>query len=295
MTDEDLRAWVAIDGTRGVGPRAIYRIALGLREAGLRARDLLDLETSPLVARLISFGASSSTAAELADSLASGAPVPSRPEGAEIIHPDRPEYPLERLDPRRPLPALLYATGATALLGQAGVAIVGSREVGPTDVALAGEVAAALAGKGLNIVSGHARGIDHAAHAGAIAGGGTTTAVLAEGIRAFRPRDGVIGDSHSTLIVSQFPPDARWRGHQAMARNATVAALVQAVVVVRSGDSGGTWEMIKHCIRVGLPVVAADGAIPESVPADVKAVPADARSMVDAVVDALQTTELSLF
>lgn len=295
MTDDDLRAWAAIDGTRGVGPRAIYRIAVGLRQAGLRAGDLLDLDRSSLVDRLISFGASSSTATGLADTLASGGTVPSRPDGTEIIHPDRSEYPLERLDPRRPLPALLYAMGATALLDQAGVAIVGSREVGPTDVGLAGEVATALAGKGLNIVSGHARGVDHAAHAGAIAGGGTTTAVLAEGIRAFQPRDGVIGDRHSTLIVSQFPPDARWRGHQAMARNATVAALVQAVVVVRSGDSGGTWEMIKHCTRVGLPVVAAVGAVPEDVPAEVNVVPADASAMVDAVVDALQTSELSLF
>lgn len=295
MTNDDLRAWVAIDGTRGVGPRATYRIAIGLREAGLRAGELLALDNSSLMDRLVSFGASSSTAAELANSLASCGPVPSRPDGAEIIHPDRSEYPLERLDPRRPLPALLYAMGALPLLDQAGVAIVGSREVGQTDVALAGEVAAALAGKGLNIVSGHAKGIDHAAHAGAIAGGGTTTAVLAEGIRAFRPRDGVVGDSHSTLIISQFPPDAPWRGHQAMARNATVAALVQAVVVVRSGDSGGTWEMIKHCIRVGLPVVAADAAIPEGVPTEVNAVPAEAGALIDAVVDALQTTELSLF
>lgn len=296
MTDESLRAWAAITATRGIGPAAVYRIAAGLRRQNSTAGNLLDLPYDEILVWMIRCGASEASGQALADSLTSAPRVVERPAGAEIIHPDSPEYPFERLDRRRPLPGLLYTKGAAFLLDQPAVAIVGSRDASDDDVGLARAVAEALAAKGSNIVSGHARGIDHAGHVGAIRSGGTTTAVLAEGINNFEPREGVVGDRHSTLVVSQFQPDARWRGHQAMARNATVAALVEAVVVIRSGDSGGTREMVKLCARTGLPTVAVQGRVPEALRSELTYVVApDVDAVVQAVVGSTEASSLQLF
>lgn len=296
MVDENLRAWAAIDGTRGIGPRAIYRIAQGLRQEGLEGGDLLSESASDLERRMRLFGASEKSALLLAESLTADPVAPRCPAGVVILHPDRPEYPLDRLHPKRPLPGILYVKGSPFLLDQAGVAIVGSRDATDDDVRLTHGVARELGARGSNVVSGHARGVDHAAHAGAIAGGGTTTAVLAEGIERFNPRDGVVGDEHSFLAVSQFSPDARWRPHQAMARNATVAALSECVVVIRSGDSGGTCEMIRHCAKAGLPIVGIEGRIPASLRSEIDMpVTSDVDAVVEAVDSAIEGSDLRLF
>lgn len=296
MVDENLRAWAAIDSTRGIGPRAVYKIALGLRSGGLEAGDLLARGHDEVLQAMRSYGASEKSAVLLAESLSGRPEVPDCPPGVVILHPDRPEYPFGRLDPRRPLPAVLYARGSTFLLDQPGVAIVGSRDAAVGDVELAQEVAQLLGAKGSNVVSGHARGVDHAAHVGAVAGGGTTTAILAEGITRFSPREGVTGDSHSLLVVSQFPPESRWRPHQAMARNATVAALAKCVVVIRSGETGGTREMVKLSARTGLPVVGVESHIPEPLHGEIDYLVApNAAAVVESVELAAQGTGLTLF
>lgn len=282
----DLEAWLAIANAKGIGPRSASRIANSLRERGVSAGQLRERDERELLLLFGSIVASEATARRLVAGLAD-MQAPPILEGVEILHPDHEAYP-RQVDPRRPLPPILYARGSLHLLSQAGVAIVGSRDADEKDVGFVEAVASRLGEAGLNVVSGHARGVDHAAHRGALASGGTTTAVLAEGIARFRPRAGVAGDQHSLLVISEFPPDARWHVNQAMKRNATVAGLSGAVLVARSGPQGGTREMIRLCQRTGLPTFAPRGAVDLEAREGVIELDADADAFVTAICESVR-------
>ena len=181
------------------------------------------------------------------------------PEGVVALTPDDEEYPFERLRNGLTLPVPLYARGNLALLKAPALAIAGSRHAHRDALSYAYSVAQSLARAGLNVVSGHAAGIDEAAHAGALSAGGTTTAVLAEGLRGFRPRAAFqAGEPHSILFVSGFEPEAPWKGFRAMERNTTIAALSDAVVVVSADTKGGSWEQGKLCLSAGKPLYVPD-------------------------------------
>lgn len=173
--------------------------------------------------------------------------------GVEVIYSSFPNFP----------PPPLFIKGQRKLLTSKGAAIVGSRNVSDTGISIARQLAGELSSAELNIVSGYAKGVDSAAHLGALAAGGTTTMVLSCGIkklyqkRAFKAFDW----QRQVLVVSQFDPDARWSARNAMARNKLVCALSKAVVVIESGperDSqgkmSGTFNTAKTAMRMGLPL-----------------------------------------
>lgn len=172
---------------------------------------------------------------------------------ATLISPDHPAFPWDRLRGPIPIPILFYELGDLKLLGKQGLAISGSRSAHPQALEYAREIAQLAADNGYNIVSGNAQGIDSAAHARALEVGGTTTAVLAEGIASARSFLGSDGPG-SALIVSQFEPDAPWTSFNAMARNSTIASLADAVVVVAAGSSGGSWEQAQLCMKNHVPL-----------------------------------------
>lgn len=94
------------------------------------------------------------------------------------------------------------------------------------------------------------------AQAAALAAGGTTVAVLAEGIRHFRPTEALrdAGDSGRVAAVSQFAPTRPWSVSAAMTRNGVIIGLSQALVVVEAGVTGGTINAGKQALRIGRPV-----------------------------------------
>ncbi len=99
-----------------------------------------------------------------------------------------PRYPQalrEIFDP----PVVLFARGRVELLGSLALAMVGTRRPTPYGVAVAERLAGDLAHAGLTIVSGMARGIDTAAHKGALAAGGDTVAVLGCGVDVVYPSE----------------------------------------------------------------------------------------------------------
>ena len=162
--------------------------------------------------------------------------------------PDDDAYPVARLSEKLPLPVLLWVLGEVALLKASGVAIAGSRSAPDGVLGLASELAALIARAGWNVVSGAAAGVDRAAHASARQLG-TTTAVLAEGVDRVKSAPWG-GDGHeSALIVSGFDPGAAWTASRAMERNAHIAALADAVVIVAAGLSGGSWAQGQLCLR----------------------------------------------
>ena len=266
------RAWQALAAAKGLGARGLWRIADHLRLEGRTASWLL---RNPGKARAV-LGLA-------ADSDWNGvAAQEAERDGAEreivVLHPLHPAFP-RRIRERRealPLPALLYAAGSLPLLERPAVAVVGRRDAGSAALAAAGDLAARLAAAGVSVVSGHAAGIDAAAHAGALGNGGTTIMVPAEGLGRYRARPelrGLMTDANA-LLLSPFPPQASWTAFQAMARNKVVAALADAMVVVvsgaerdASGRMSGSFDAALAALKLGIPLFAGSPSSFSPVPA----------------------------
>ena len=151
------------------------------------------------------------------------------------------------------------------------VALVGSRRPTPYGEAVAEQLAADLAGAGVVIVSGLALGIDAAAHRGALNGGGVTVAVMGTGVDLVYPA------AHSRLaeeiiasggaLVSQFADGTEPRRGNFPARNWTMAALSDAVVVVEATEGSGALITAQAGLDLDREVLAVPGSIfsPQSV------------------------------
>lgn len=142
--------------------------------------------------------------------------------------------------------------GNAELLLTAGVGLCGSRDASDDGIALARAAGGAAAELGAPLVSGYARGVDTAGHVGALAGGGSTIAVLPEGIARFRLRAEyreLGSDLEGLTVVSPFDREAGWSVQRAMGRNALICALSAVLVVVEPGESGGTIAAAREALR----------------------------------------------
>ena len=180
--------------------------------------------------------------------------------GIAVLTPFDEEYPgrfAERLGPSAPV--LLYAAGAVESLGQAGVGVVGSRDVSPEGSEVAGAAAAMAARLGLPLVSGGARGVDQTAMNAAFAAGGTVVGVLAESLtRKLRSPD-IRRAIHEgrTVMCTPYNPEAPFSVGNAMGRNKLIYALSDLTLVVAADvDSGGTWSGATEALRRGFGRVA---------------------------------------
>lgn len=182
------------------------------------------------------------------------------------LRPGEPDYPERLLDLRSP-PDPLWLDGELPDLETPCVGIVGTRRMTPYGRQAAREVAFGLAAAGVVIVSGLAQGIDSAAHEAAIEARGRTVAVLGEGLLAFdrlgperrRPLARAIRD-HGAL-VSEYPLDLGAKSWTFPKRNATIAALSDAVVVIEAPRGSGALITAKEAIAVHRPVFAVPGPI----------------------------------
>ncbi|MBK9070641.1 MAG: DNA-processing protein DprA [Myxococcales bacterium] len=143
------------------------------------------------------------------------------------------------------------------------IAIVGSRAALTADSAKASLLAAHVASLGGVVVSGGALGIDAAAHRGALSCGGATCVVLGCGIDITYP------DRHAALfdaiavrgaVLSQFAPGVTPKRGTFVRRNATIAALVDAVVIVGASLRSGALHTVAAAHELGVPVMAMPGA-----------------------------------
>ena len=145
------------------------------------------------------------------------------------------------------------------------VAIVGSRKPSPYGEAVAEQLATELAAAGVIVISGLALGIDAAAHRGALAGGGVTVAVMGTGVDVVYPAShaGLADDivAAGGALVSQFPDGALPRRHNFPARNLTMAALADAVVVVEAAQGSGALITAEAAVELGRDVLAVPGSI----------------------------------
>jgi DNA processing protein len=143
------------------------------------------------------------------------------------------------------------------------VAVVGSRQLDAYGEDLAGSIAAGLARAGVSVVSGGARGVDAAAHRGALGAGGHTVAVLGTGVDVCFPADHralfeQILEAGGALVSEQPDGAPGWPGNFP-ARNRIISGLSEAVVVVRAREKSGALITASWARAQGRPVLAVPG------------------------------------
>mgnify|MGYP001115180768 CR=1 FL=1 len=183
--------------------------------------------------------------------------------GVAVIVWGDPEYP-SRLQAIASAPPVLYVRGGLAREDEAAVAIVGSRRATAYGEDMAGELARELGRRGLTIVSGLARGIDAAAHRGALEVGARTVAVLGHGLDQTYPpehRDLAESVAASGVLLSEFPlGTAPLRPHFPR-RNRIISGLSLGVVVVEAGVESGALITANHALDQGRDVFAVPGRV----------------------------------
>lgn len=161
-------------------------------------------------------------------------------------------------------PAAIHVRGDAEILAEPAVAIVGARSCSSYGARVARELARELAGAGVVVISGLARGIDGEAHRGTLDAGGRTVAVLGCGIDRDYPR------SHSELarrirergaVVSEYPPGIEPAPWRFPARNRIIAGLCAATVVVEARERSGALITADFALELGRDVFAVPGEI----------------------------------
>ena len=175
--------------------------------------------------------------------------------GLWVMYRDDPDYP-ERLTRRLKHQAapVLYGCGDKRLLKNGGLAVVGSRDAEPRDLAYTTALGEKAAGEGCAVISGCARGVDQTAMRGALERGGCTVGVLGDSLLKAATggmyRQYVM--SGQLALISPFNPEGRFTVAKAMARNRYIYCLSGAAVVICSAaHKGGTWRGASQALRAG--------------------------------------------
>lgn len=145
------------------------------------------------------------------------------------------------------------------------VAIVGTRRATRAGEQVAGELAAALAGAGLTVVSGLAFGIDVAAHRAVVAQKGVAVAVLAGGLDTITPRSNAkLGEQileSGGALISEYPPETDPLPRFFLERNRLVSGLSRGVIVVEAPERSGTLATARFAIEQNREVFVVPGAV----------------------------------
>lgn len=167
------------------------------------------------------------------------------------------EYPVILRDVRES-PAILYWQGELKPK-EVGVSVVGSRDASPQAVQASFQLAQRLATQGIPVISGLARGIDTAAHEGALSVNGRTIAIMGTGLDRTSPvtnrslRDRI--QTHGGLVLSQFEPDSPVRRYNFPMRNAVMSGYGLATVVMAATEKSGTRHQVKAALNHGRKVI----------------------------------------
>ena len=185
-----------------------------------------------------------------------------RAAGARYVFRDSPDYP-RLLSELETAPPILVVRGDAVLASRTCVAIVGARNASAAAVKLAREFGAALSEAGLVVVSGLARGIDGAAHRGALTGAGGTIGVIASGIDiAYPPEHAELQDQVACegLLVAEQPPGTEPLARHFPSRNRIIAGLAAGTVVVEAAPKSGSLITARLAGEAGREVMAIPGS-----------------------------------
>lgn len=161
-------------------------------------------------------------------------------------------------------PVLIYVKGDFGEQDRLAVGIVGSRRASHYGLQTAERIASDLAKRGLTIISGGARGVDTAAHKGALAAGGRTVAVLGCGMDICYPAENeklFAAIAESGAVISEFPFGAQPEPWRFPPRNRLISGLSLGVVVCQSPEASGALITASYAAEQGKDVFAVPGNI----------------------------------
>ena len=182
---------------------------------------------------------------------------------AMCINRDDTSYPANLREIPLP-PERLWVRGRVEADDTLAMAIVGAREATPYGVGCAERLAEDLAARGITIISGLARGIDSAAHRGALRAGGRTIAVLGSGVDVIYPPENrrlALQVAGGGAVVSQFPLGTPPLAGYFPARNRVIAGLSLGVVVVEAAEKSGSLITAGLAGELGREVMAVPGPL----------------------------------
>jgi DNA processing protein len=212
-----------------------------------------------------------------------------RQHGVRPIPRDDPGYPEPLKDIPDP-PPLLYCRGTIEPVDALAIAIVGSRKCTPYGIRTAERLAQSLARVGLTVVSGLARGIDAAAHRGALKAGGRTLAVLANGLASIYPpeHDKLAGEvAASGAILSEMPMRQEPIAGLFPQRNRIISGLCLGVVVIEAAPRSGSLSTAHHATEQNREVFAVPGPVDSIASRGCHALIRDGARLVETVEDIL--------
>jgi DNA processing protein len=181
----------------------------------------------------------------------------------QIIAESDPAYPRVLREIPDP-PGVLFVQGTLCPQDELAIAIVGSRHATLYGLQQAERLAGSLARAGLTIVSGLARGIDAAAHRGALAAGGRTIAVLGSGLMNIYPpehKDLAAEVIEHGALMSEAPPRAAPLGGVFPQRNRIISGLTLGVIVVEAAERSGALITARHAMEQNREVFAVPGRV----------------------------------
>ncbi len=232
-----IKYWMALSSIRGVGPRTVRMLieSFGSPEEVVSA-PIIEIARMPRMNLKLAcdiVGAKKKLAGF--ESFI----TQTVETGIDILCPDSVEYP-GLLKSTEDLPPILYRRGARLPEEEPAIAIVGTRSPTTGGAEAAGKMAEWLAGMGVVVVSGLARGIDTSAHRGALKAGGKTVAVLGSGLRMIHPHENrQLADDICVngAILSECHPNEVVSGQRLIQRNRIISGISSGVILVepRSG------------------------------------------------------------
>lgn len=262
VNSRSLRPWLMLRAIPGVGDAILLKLvqAMGSPDAVLSATaaGLEGIGCRPSLIEAIHHGPDANAVTELDREL-----VALQHRQITVLTYLDPQYPAPLKTIPDP-PPLLYLQGTLLESDRHAVAIVGTRKVSSAGRVLAEELACELAGMGFTIVSGLARGVDAAAHRGALAGKGRTLAVMGCGLDRTYPAD------HGSLraqierqgaVLSELPLGSAPHSYHFPRRNRIISGLSLGVVVTEAAVESGSLITARLAGEQGREVFAVPGFV----------------------------------
>ncbi len=252
--------WLALSQTPGLGPtraRKLVELFGGVQQV-FRA-SLTELEAAGLQA-ISAQALGTGRSLELANEEM----VRAASAGVSIMAVDDARYPSELKQIYDP-PLILYIRGSSDVIAQPGISIVGTRHPTPYGSGMAERLATDLAARGLVIFSGMARGVDTAAHRGAVAAKGKTVGVFGTGVDVIYPKENArLLDQIVAMggaIISEFPLGTFAAPQNFPIRNRIISGISLGVLVVEAAEYSGTRITARCALEQNHDVFAVPGNV----------------------------------
>jgi DNA processing protein len=259
VSEEATQFWLGLTKLEGLGVRGAHRLVehFGSPQAAYMA-SLTELESCGMPARVAQSIFAQAGLKEAARDLEASAKA-----GCQVVAYSSDDYP-PRLKQIPDPPLVLYVRGDVKVLSRHALAIVGTRRPTAYGSQVAQRLARDLAQRQLVIVSGLARGIDSAAHRGALEAAGKTVAVLGSGIDVIYPRENKRLAEQVTqcgALISEFPPGTSPAPENFPIRNRNISGLALGVLVVEAAEYSGSLITARLALEQNREVFAVPGNI----------------------------------